>query len=155
MNLMSFRSFQLAATLPLALSASLVAQTPRPALESVLRSERYVAPPDPIASAVLAPRHQNITLAEPSPDRQWFLQERGDALCLAVGVLAFGDGPIQGLLDRFGRVEVRLPDAQVDRSVILAARSKTLRIPEASIRRIRSAIHFCKTAMQKSSSSKI
>ncbi len=107
---MSFRSFQLAATLPLALSASLVAQTPRPALDSVLRSERYVAPPDPIASAVLAPRHQNITLAEPSPDRQWFLQERGD-------------GPVT--MDRFSKPFHELGGLFVD---YLAGRNRTLTI---------------------------
>ncbi len=48
------------------------------ALDEVIRAERFVAPPGNIADAVLAPRHQNVTLTDISPDRRWFLREIGD-----------------------------------------------------------------------------
>ncbi len=35
-------------------------------------------PPPELAAAVLAPREMNVTLANPSPDRKWFLDEIGD-----------------------------------------------------------------------------
>jgi dipeptidyl aminopeptidase/acylaminoacyl peptidase len=46
--------------------------------DSVIKTERFVAPPDAVADAVLAPRHLNVTLSEPSPDKRWFLREVGD-----------------------------------------------------------------------------
>ena len=44
----------------------------------MLKQESYAQPPQPIVDAVLAPRHLNITLANLSPDKRWFLDEIGD-----------------------------------------------------------------------------
>jgi hypothetical protein len=44
----------------------------------VLKAENYAQPPKEIVDAVLAPRHLNITLANLSPDKKWFLDEIGD-----------------------------------------------------------------------------
>jgi dipeptidyl aminopeptidase/acylaminoacyl peptidase len=46
--------------------------------DALLKQESYAQPPREIADAVLAPRHLNITLANLSPDRNWFLDEIGD-----------------------------------------------------------------------------
>ncbi len=46
--------------------------------EEVIKQERFAAPPDAIAEAVLAPRYLNVTLTNPSPDKRWFLNEIGD-----------------------------------------------------------------------------
>ena len=46
--------------------------------DQVLQQESYAAPPEAITSAVLAPRHLNISLTSPSPDKKWFLDEIGD-----------------------------------------------------------------------------
>ena len=46
--------------------------------DTVLKQESYAQPPQPIVDAVLAPRHLNITLANLSPDKRWFLDEIGD-----------------------------------------------------------------------------
>ncbi len=71
--------------------AAPAAQTAKPAAEKpaapakplspadrVLQSESYTAPPPELAEAVLAPRHLNISLSSPSPDKKWFLNEIGD-----------------------------------------------------------------------------
>lgn len=57
------------------------AQAPRPAqswADQIIQQETYATPPPELASAVLAPRHLNMTLSDLSPDRQWFLREVGD-----------------------------------------------------------------------------
>ena len=46
--------------------------------DSVLRSERYVAPAPSIADAVLAPRYRSVVLTEINSDRTWFIHELGD-----------------------------------------------------------------------------
>jgi dipeptidyl aminopeptidase/acylaminoacyl peptidase len=46
--------------------------------QEVLAAEEYVAPPDDIAEAVLAPRYLNVTLSDMSADRQWFAHQIGD-----------------------------------------------------------------------------
>ena len=46
--------------------------------DTVLKQESYAQPPQPIVDAVLAPRHLNVTLANLSPDKRWFLDEIGD-----------------------------------------------------------------------------
>jgi dipeptidyl aminopeptidase/acylaminoacyl peptidase len=46
--------------------------------DELLKQDSYAAPPPELASAVLAPRHLNITLSNPSPDKKWFLDEIGD-----------------------------------------------------------------------------
>ena len=107
---MPFRRLASATALLLAVAGLLTAQTPRATLDSVIRSERYVAPPDPIVSAVLAPRHQNITLAELSPDGQRFLHEPGD-------------GPVT--MDRFSKPFHELGGLFID---FRANRNRTLTI---------------------------
>ena len=44
----------------------------------MLKQESYAQPPKELADAVLAPRHLNVTLANLSPDKKWFLDEIGD-----------------------------------------------------------------------------
>lgn len=62
----------------------LVAQTSAPQSPSsgwadqVLKQETYATPPFELADAVMAPRHLNVTLSNPSPDKKWFLDEIGD-----------------------------------------------------------------------------
>ncbi len=65
-------------------ASAVSAQTVAPkvsAVDSVLRSERFVTPPPSVADAVLAPRHRSVTLNEINSERTWFLSE-------------FGDGPV-------------------------------------------------------------
>ena len=50
---------------------------PHPA-DMILQQEGYVAPPEEIVSAVLAPRYLNATLSNLSPDKKWYLNEIGD-----------------------------------------------------------------------------
>jgi dipeptidyl aminopeptidase/acylaminoacyl peptidase len=82
MNSSSWRSTRVtlilcAALLPLTLLAQAPpTQTSR--FDDILKQEGYATPPREIAEAVLAPRHLNITLANPSPDKKWFLDEIGD-----------------------------------------------------------------------------
>jgi hypothetical protein len=40
----------------------------------------WARPPEPIAQAVLAPRHENVTLANASPDQRYFLRQESDGL---------------------------------------------------------------------------
>jgi hypothetical protein len=47
-------------------------------VDEALWHETYQTPPKELAEAVLAPRHLNVTLSNPSPDRKWFLNEVGD-----------------------------------------------------------------------------
>jgi hypothetical protein len=57
------------------------ARAARPApswADQILQQESYATPPPELASAVLAPRHLNVTLGELSPDKKWFLREVGD-----------------------------------------------------------------------------
>jgi dipeptidyl aminopeptidase/acylaminoacyl peptidase len=46
--------------------------------DEVIKKEGYVTPPPELAEAVLAPRHQVVTLGNPSPDKKWFLVQVGD-----------------------------------------------------------------------------
>ena len=46
--------------------------------QAILAAEQWVAPPDGIAEAVLAPRYLNVSLNDPSPDGRWFVHEVGD-----------------------------------------------------------------------------
>ncbi len=46
--------------------------------ERILAAKGWVKPPEEIAAAVLAPRHLNVTLDNPSADGRWFLHEVGD-----------------------------------------------------------------------------
>jgi dipeptidyl aminopeptidase/acylaminoacyl peptidase len=58
----------------LTLAPSLAAQN------ATLESEGYLRPAEPIAEAILAPRHLNVTLNDASPDRRWFVQTQSDGL---------------------------------------------------------------------------
>src|SRR6476646_5294772 len=64
------------AVLPL----SLVAQSgaPRPTPDEILKQESYQTPAKELADAVLATRYLNVSLANASPDKKWFLDEIGD-----------------------------------------------------------------------------
>ena len=68
------------AALLLVASATSAQQTPsaRGAVDSVLRSERFVAPAQSIVDAVLAPRYRNVSLTEINSERTWFINELGD-----------------------------------------------------------------------------
>ena len=55
-------------------------ESPVEAAKALLASESYVRPPDAIARLVAAPRHLNVTLTLPSPDRRWFVRERSDGM---------------------------------------------------------------------------
>ncbi len=46
--------------------------------DQVIKAEGYQMPPKALADAVLAPRYTNVTLANVSPDKKWFLDEVGD-----------------------------------------------------------------------------
>ncbi len=56
-------------------------QAPAPPVswaDKILQQETYATPPPELASAVLAPRHLNMTLGNLSPDNRWFMREVGD-----------------------------------------------------------------------------
>ena len=61
---------------------SLFAQSPTQTkgswADEILKQETYATPPAELADAVLAPRYQNVTLSNASPDKKWFLDEIGD-----------------------------------------------------------------------------
>ena len=46
--------------------------------DETLQQEAYATPPPELAEAVMAPRYQNISLSNPSPDKKWFLNMIGD-----------------------------------------------------------------------------
>ena len=46
--------------------------------DQILNQETYATPPPELAAAVLAPRWQNVTLSNLSPDKKWFLNQIGD-----------------------------------------------------------------------------
>jgi dipeptidyl aminopeptidase/acylaminoacyl peptidase len=68
------------AATPQAAPATPAAPTKAPLspVDQLLQQETYAAPPPELAEAVLAPRHLNIALSSPSPDKKWFLNEIGD-----------------------------------------------------------------------------
>jgi hypothetical protein len=60
--------------LPLALGAQSPSQSP----DDILMQESYLTPPKELADAVLAPRYLNVSPANVSPDKQFFVDEIGD-----------------------------------------------------------------------------
>jgi dipeptidyl aminopeptidase/acylaminoacyl peptidase len=48
--------------------------------KALLAKEGYQVPPDAIAKLVLAPRHLNVSLSQPSPDRRHFLKQESEGL---------------------------------------------------------------------------
>ncbi len=67
------------------------------AVDSVLRAEAFLQPAPDIAEAVLAPRHLNVTLGNPSPDGRLFLRSigRGAATMAAFAKPFFRLGGLQ------------------------------------------------------------
>lgn len=57
------------------------------AAKALLAKESYQAPPGEIAKLVTAPRHLNVSLAQPSPDRKLFLKQESEGM---PSVQAFG-----------------------------------------------------------------
>ena len=76
--------------------------------DSVLMSERYVRPPEPIARLVTAPRHLNVSFTNQSPTRRHFLRTNSGGL---------------PSLDQFGKPWHNLAGFQIDPK---ANRSRTL-----------------------------
>lgn len=74
--------------LALALPLSLVAQTRSPEqakakapetwADRVIKQDGYATPPPELASAILAPRHLNVTLSNLNREKTWFLDTIGD-----------------------------------------------------------------------------
>src|SRR4029078_10093954 len=52
---------------------------------AVLAADGYQVPPPEIVKLVTAPRHLNVTLTQPSPDRRYFLKEQGEGLASVNG----------------------------------------------------------------------
>ena len=46
--------------------------------DKIIQQETYATPPPELAEAVTAPRYQNISLSNLSPDKKWFLNTIGD-----------------------------------------------------------------------------
>lgn len=61
----------------LVLAAVLPVRAQERVTDSALNAERFLRPPAEIAEAVLAPRHLNVTLGNPSPDGRFFLWQQG------------------------------------------------------------------------------
>ena len=55
-----------------------LAQQQQQEVEAILAEEEFLRPPSEIADAVLAPRHLNVTLGNPSPDGGHFLRMQSD-----------------------------------------------------------------------------
>jgi dipeptidyl aminopeptidase/acylaminoacyl peptidase len=48
--------------------------------DATLEQEAWARPPETLARAVLAPRHENVLPANPSPDQRWFVDEQSAGL---------------------------------------------------------------------------
>lgn len=66
------RRFSLAVAFLIAFGSTAGAQQ-----DGILTEEAYVSPPDEIARLVLAPRHENVSLTNLSPDRRFFVRMTG------------------------------------------------------------------------------
>lgn len=64
--------------LPSAAIAQSAAASAEWSADEVIEQETFATPPPEIVDAVLAPRHLNVALSNPSPDKRWFLDEIGD-----------------------------------------------------------------------------
>ena len=76
--------------------------------QDVISQKGYLEPPDPIKSIALAPRHENVSLSNLSPDQTYFLRNLGDGMT-----------PV----DRLGSPYMNLGGVQVD---TVANRSRSL-----------------------------
>jgi len=70
-----------------ALARPLIAQQPQQDLaarlaadRATLAAENYVTPPPEIIRLVTAPRYENLSLTQPSPDRRYFLKQESEGL---------------------------------------------------------------------------
>jgi dipeptidyl aminopeptidase/acylaminoacyl peptidase len=61
-------------------NTSPAASDPAAQLRALLENESYVRPPDVIQRLVTAPRHLNVSLTQPSPDRRHFLKQESEGL---------------------------------------------------------------------------
>ncbi len=84
------------------------------AAREVLAKESYVRPPDAIAKLVTAPRHLNVSLTTPSPDRRHFLKEQSEGMPT---VHTYGKPHLY-----FGGLQV---DPAANRARVLTTRSAT------------------------------
>jgi dipeptidyl aminopeptidase/acylaminoacyl peptidase len=80
-------------------SLPVAAQQSVEAARALLAQERFVTPPPEVARLVTAPRQQNATLAQLSPDKKYFLATHNEGL---------------GVKAKFGRPHVYLGGLQVD-----------------------------------------
>jgi hypothetical protein len=78
MPLPRLRGAWLAPTLLLTLALPVSAQQQE--LDAAITRETFLTPPQEIADAILAPRHLNVTLGNPSPDRTHFLRQQSEGL---------------------------------------------------------------------------
>jgi dipeptidyl aminopeptidase/acylaminoacyl peptidase len=51
---------------------------PKTWADAIINQDGYATPPKEVAEAVLAPRWQNVSLTNLSPDKKWFLNQIGD-----------------------------------------------------------------------------
>lgn len=64
----------------LLISLVMLVVNPLIAQEEMFSKKGYQDPPDAIKNHVLAPRHENVSLSNLSPDRSWFLNTKGDGI---------------------------------------------------------------------------
>lgn len=88
-----------AGALSLVAALPVLAQQSADADRALLAQERFVTPPPDVARLVTAPRQQNSTLAQQSPDRRHFLATHNEGL---------------GVNQKFGKAHVYLGGLQVD-----------------------------------------
>ncbi|CAN5759147.1 S9 family peptidase [soil metagenome] len=62
------------------LAAPAAAQESGSGLDQLLAQEGWARPPEPIMRAVLAPRHENLTLSNQSPNQRYFLRQQSEGL---------------------------------------------------------------------------
>ena len=93
------RLWYAAGLLTLVTPLPLVAQRSVDSARALLAQERFITPPPEVARLVMAPRQQNSTLAEQSPDRRHFLSTHNEGL---------------GISEKFGKPHIYLGGLQVD-----------------------------------------
>jgi dipeptidyl aminopeptidase/acylaminoacyl peptidase len=120
----------LVALVPLRLAGQSAPQQTSNWADEILKQESYAQPPREIADAVLAPRHLNVTLANLSPDKTWFVDE-------------IGDGPV--LMKTFSKPFHELGGVFID---FKANRSRTLTIRSSVGIQLISAADGAKRAIQ-------
>ncbi|HEX6309350.1 MAG TPA: prolyl oligopeptidase family serine peptidase [Longimicrobiales bacterium] len=100
-----------------------------PAQEALLTTETWARPPEHIARAVLAPRHENTTLTNASPGQQYFLNTESEGLpsmaAFAKPHLWFGGLQVD---PRANRVRSFTTRAAAGLEVIEAATGRRIRI---------------------------